>query len=332
MPTVSIVVPVYNVASYLEETVQSVLDQTWTDWELILVDDGSTDESGEIAKKLAESDSRIQYFHKENGGQASARNYGIKKSQGTYVALLDSDDLWLPEKLATQMEELKEHNPDFLYGLGYYYYPEREDKLEAYEWVSGKMSGKEFFDVLYHSCFVNTNTVLVKRELFDQVGYFDEDQLLRGTEDWDLWMRIAKQVNTVYGSPSRNVYYRIHESGIHLQKCRMLIGKIRIYEKYDGDKTVRKLIRKREYRYVYRELFDNLYKEGRSAEIIDFLNELMSKDPLGFGSIWQRTILPIFTRAQFIRFSNRVIYRIAYRLETFWYRIFLGSEYLKKFK
>ncbi len=204
IPLISIVVPVYNASEFLTETVESVLKQSYEKWELHLVNDGSTDDSASIMETLQKRDDRIHIHHKENGGQASARNFGIDQSNGTYISFLDADDLWLKHKLTEQIKELSTHNPDFLYGLGYYYYPERDPQLETYEWISGKMTGNEFFKALYHSCAVNTNTVLVKESLFQSVGYFDESETLRGTEDWDLWMRIVKKAQRF--SPHRIEY------------------------------------------------------------------------------------------------------------------------------
>ena len=168
------------------------------------MNDGSTDDSTSIMETLQKRDDRIHIHHKENGGQASARNFGIDQSNGTYISFLDADDLWLKHKLTEQIKELSTHNPDFLYGLGYYYYPERDPQLEIYEWISGKMTGNEFFKALCHYCAVNTNTVLVKESLFQSVGYFDESETLRGTEDWDLWMRIVKKAQRF--SPHRIEY------------------------------------------------------------------------------------------------------------------------------
>lgn len=96
---ISIIIPIYNVESYLEECVQSVIAQTYTEWELILVDDGSTDGSAKIARNWQSRNSRIKYFHKENGGVSSARNYGLDHSQGEYIMFVDSDDICHPQLL-----------------------------------------------------------------------------------------------------------------------------------------------------------------------------------------------------------------------------------------
>lgn len=320
---VSIVVPIFNTEQYLDETIQSVLAQTYSNWELILVDDGSTDKSAAICKRYVEKDDRIQYHFKENGGQASARNLGIKKSKGTWIALLDADDLWLPIKLEEQFKIIDTIQPDFLYGMGYFYYPEKAEKLVAYDWITGKRTGADFFQTLYSSCSVNTNTVLVKKELFDTIGYFNEDPIVRGTEDWELWLRISKNGGTVYGAPERNVYYRIHPGGIHFQHIRMLRGKAEIYNHYDNDKSISRLVRLRQYRYVYRELINFLWEENRVTEIKEEFRKFAKKDPYGFGVLKQRLLINILPPKAFMWMSQKVIYRIAYRLEYLTYKLFL---------
>lgn len=322
-PFISIIVPIYNTEKFLEETIESVLNQSYSNWELLLIDDGSTDKSAEICKKYVTQDERIFYFHKQNGGQASARNLGIKKSKGEWIGFLDSDDLWLPSKLTDQIEDVKRNNPDFIYGLGYYYYPERQEPLEPYDWISGERSGQQFFDILFHSCAVNTNTVLFKRALIDQVGYFDEDDIVRGTEDWDLWMRIALHVNKIYGSPKRNVFYRIHDQGIHLQNVRMLRGKIAIYEQYDNHSKVSRLTRIRQYRYVFRELINYLAEENRLDEIPSEFKRFKQKDPAGAGTIIQSGLIKILPLKSFVWVSQKIVYRISYRLESIVYFLFL---------
>src|ERR1700749_83796 len=101
---VSVIMPAYNSGRYLAESVRSVQAQTFGGWELVVVDDGSTDDTGEVARRLAEADARVRYVRRPNGGQAAARNTGLAEARGRLVAFLDADDLWLPEKLEAQME------------------------------------------------------------------------------------------------------------------------------------------------------------------------------------------------------------------------------------
>ena len=109
MPLISVIVPCYNQAQYLDECLQSVLDQTYTDWECIIVNDGSPDHTEEIAKKWVEKDTRFIYLSKENGGLSDARNVGIQASSGSYIALVDSDDL-IAQSFIEELYEVKQQN------------------------------------------------------------------------------------------------------------------------------------------------------------------------------------------------------------------------------
>lgn len=320
-PFVSIIIPVYNTGNFLHETIQSVINQTYPNWELFLIDDGSTDNSAEICKSYVEQDDRINYHYKTNGGQASARNLGINKSHGEWIAFLDSDDIWLPQKLAHQIKEIELYDADFFYSLGYYYYPEKEKQLETYDWVTGEQKGLDFFKTLYHSCAVNTNTVLVKKKLLDQVGYFNEAQIVRGSEDWDLWMRIALKANSIFGSKNRDVYYRIHPGGIHLQHVRMFKGKVFVYEQYDNHPDISNAQRLKQYRYVFRELMNYLAEENRLDEIPIVFEKFKKKDQWGWGTLKQRFLIKVLPLKSFIMVSNKLVYRFAYRLEQLFYRL-----------
>jgi glycosyltransferase involved in cell wall biosynthesis len=326
-PLISIIVPVYNTEKYIDETIRSVVDQTYQHWELVLVDDGSTDQSNRIIEKWIQEDRRIRYSFKENGGQASARNVGIQICKGEYIAFLDADDLYMPERLQSQIEDIKNHDADFYYGGGYFFEVKDGKKIRTpYDWKYGAFTGEEFFRILYHSCAVNINTVLIKKDLLLKIGTFDESEVLRGTEDFDLWLRIALNVNSVYGNPERLTLYRMHDGGIHLQKANMLIGKWKIYEKYDQHNSVGRLMRLREYRYIFRELFNALEKEGRPDEIKALFRRYAKKDAIGFVAFWQRILINLLSPSAFLKFSNQILYRIGYRLEHLTYRLFIRNK------
>lgn len=123
MPLISIIVPCYNQSQYLDECLQSVLHQTFTDWECIIVNDGSPDNTEEVAAKWVEKDARFHYYKKENGGVASARNFGIEKAIGDFIQLLDGDDILEKEKLQYQSEILKNNKKiDIVYGSSRYFF------------------------------------------------------------------------------------------------------------------------------------------------------------------------------------------------------------------
>ncbi len=184
MLTVSVVVPTYNTIAYLPDAIDSILRQTFEDFEILLVNDGSTDVTDQWAKKLV--DPRIRYIHQENQGLSAARNTGINLAQGRYIALLDADDLWESTKLEKQVAYLEE-NPEV--GM-------------VHSWVSfmdgeGRSTGRIWktyaegmaLPRLLHRNDVAVLSVLVRRECFTSVGAFDPS--LRSLEDWDMWLRLT---------------------------------------------------------------------------------------------------------------------------------------------
>jgi len=187
-PRVSVIVPTYNYARFLPRALDSVLAQTWRDYEIIVVDDGSTDDTPEVAKAYGE---RIHYLRKENGGAATARNTGILAARGELLAFLDADDAWVPEKLARQVEYLDRH-PEF--GMVYSdmaHHVAGRKVHDAYLRERGysKVAEGWIFDNLLRQCFIFTPTVMARRKCFDTVGLHDPE--LRTCQDVDMWLRIA---------------------------------------------------------------------------------------------------------------------------------------------
>lgn len=189
-PTVSVIIPTYNRAHLIPRAIQSVLSQTYRDFELIVVDDGSIDNTEEVVKSF--DDERIRYIkHERNKGVASARNTGIKIAKGKYVAFLDSDDEWFPNKLEKHVQAFKDAPPKVgvVYsGVWVLWYNNRYRKT----YISYPCKEKE--GDLHHS-FLKKNSifpsaVLVKKECFSQAGMFDEELL--AVEDWEQWLRISK--------------------------------------------------------------------------------------------------------------------------------------------
>ena len=182
-PEISVIIPTYNRVSMVIEAVESVLAQDMTDLELIVINDGSTDETEE---KLSVYGSRLKYYQQENAGVSAARNRGITFSTAPLVAFLDSDDLWLPSKLQVQYTYMTE-NPEI-----------HICQTEEIWWRNGrrvnqkKHHQKPSGDIFQRSlelCLVSPSAVMMRRELFEKVGYFDEE--LPMAEDYDLWLRVA---------------------------------------------------------------------------------------------------------------------------------------------
>ncbi len=187
-PTVSIIIPTYNRGQSIGRSIESVLSQTYQDFEVIVVDDGSTDNTRELVAGF--NDERIRYVrHEENKGEAAARNTGIKAARCDYIAYQDSDDEWLPEKLARQIELLENASPEV--GVIYTGFWKTENHKRTYvpfSWVSQKNG--DIHKELLKGNFIGSPVVLIKKECFSEVGLFDER--LRNLVDWEMWLRISK--------------------------------------------------------------------------------------------------------------------------------------------
>lgn len=184
---VSVVIPTYNREQYLPEAIQSVLNQSWHPAEIIIVDDGSTDATRECVTSLAEdSPVFMRFMYQENKGAAAARNLGIANAACRYIAFLDSDDLWYPNKLQKQYS-LMLQNPQ--YSISH----TREKWLRRGEYLNQKKKHlPRHGDIYAHCvqlCAVGMSTVMVKKDVFSEVGLLDERYLC--CEDYELWLRIS---------------------------------------------------------------------------------------------------------------------------------------------
>jgi glycosyltransferase involved in cell wall biosynthesis len=202
MPKVSVIIPTYNSARFLPEAIESVLKQTFQDLEIIVVDDGSTDNTGEVVAPYLD---RITFSEIPNGGPARARNRAIRESSGEYVAFLDADDIWYPHKLERQMGVFSSNRQ---YGLVH-----GDASLKNRTWFSNKKSRKTgwVFSELLENCFIILSSVVVKRDCLEKAGLFNKDFV--PWEGYDLWLRIASgnQIGVV-NAPL--LLRRIHDSNL----------------------------------------------------------------------------------------------------------------------
>lgn len=207
MKLVSIVIPSYNASRYIKEAVDSALAQTYRNIEIIVVDDGSTDDTREVLGQCIAT-GKIRYIYQENRGLASARNTGIKNAKGDYIAFLDADDLFLPSKVEEQVEFLEKNQFDVCY-CDLLHFTESEPKKfyhHRYKYPSGDVFGE-----LLKRQFINPLTLLIRREVFEKYGYFDEN--LRRSEDYDLWLRWAYAGVRFYYLDKILAHYRIRSAG-----------------------------------------------------------------------------------------------------------------------
>ncbi|MBI9051227.1 MAG: glycosyltransferase [Anaerolineaceae bacterium] len=214
MPEVSVIIPVYNSEKTICETIDSVLAQTYQDFEIIVVDDGSTDKSKELIQSYG---SKAKYIYQENGGQASARNTAIRASSGNILAFLDSDDLWLPQKLEKQLRAMSRQNTDWCYCDCEYFIDETEEVLGKYSDLLYPAKQGWVADKLILGNFIASPTPIVSRSLFEKAGYFDESAEIKSREDWEEWIRIAMLSKVVY-VPEILTRHRIHQGSITFQE------------------------------------------------------------------------------------------------------------------
>lgn len=210
MPKVSVVIPTYNRADYIVQSINSVLNQTFTDFEIIVVDDGSTDNTEILIREQFKD--KVIYLSKPNGGQGSARNLGVSAAKGEYIAFLDSDDLWLPEKLEIQTGFMDAHPEVDLSSTWAMTFMEYETgEIEDLRLV--KCSEAPTIRRLLTVNSVTSLTAMIKKNCLESLGGFDEDQSMIGIEDYELWIRVASKYKIAH-IPRVLAKYRVHDNNI----------------------------------------------------------------------------------------------------------------------
>ncbi len=213
-PKVSIIVPMYNAVSTLEETIKSVQAQTYTDWELILVDDCSKDNTKQFAEKFAKIDDRIKVFQMpRNGGPGAATRLGFKKSSGGLVAFIDADDLWVPDKLEKQIEFMKKNDYSFVCS-DYLWVDEHGNSLNKII----KCKEKADYKTILKSCPIGSSTVLITAEQLKKVKI----PTIRKNNDYALWLLLMRDGLNIYGMHEVLMKYRIISTSNSFNKRKMI--------------------------------------------------------------------------------------------------------------
>ena len=224
---VSIIMPAFNASKTIYNSINSVQSQIYQNWEMIIIDDGSTDNTKDIITPFL-SDYRIKYLRQLNSGPSIARNNGINKAKGKYLAFLDSDDLWKPNKLDIQIKYLQK-NPT--YGLIHTNYSTFENDIKDCKpfKLSSWFSNWDENERLLMFDTIGTLTVLTETQLIKNLGGFKND--LYGTEDWDLWIRVSKE-GKISKLNDDTAYYRIHPDGISQSFDNHLVELNKVYNQH----------------------------------------------------------------------------------------------------
>jgi glycosyltransferase involved in cell wall biosynthesis len=307
--------PAFNAERHIGESIQSVLDQTLDDWELIVVDDGSTDHTASVVGRFSEAHPRIHYMRRDNGGQAAARNTGIRNSKGGLIAFLDADDLWLPEKLERQMDIFRRTDADVVYCDGYVVFDNGEpDRSDFFAIVPGTSDGKAMLHLLYQYNRIATLSAVVRREVVEQAGLFDESRRFQNCEDYELWLRLARAGSSFCGMPDKLMRYRRHEASATHRESKMLKPMIEVVKKH-SDAVDRKTAQRR-IRVLYRELITSLISENDLVGARAAMREFASWDRAGVVTLCQRIVLRLFPN-RFARISRGCLYPIEWHLTHF---------------
>jgi glycosyltransferase involved in cell wall biosynthesis len=219
MPKVSVIIPTHNRAEFLRSAITSVLNQTFQDFEIVIIDDASKDHTQEVITNF--NDARIKVIRNQfSKGDAGTRNIGIINSNGEYIALLDDDDEWLPEKLKIQTCLLDNSSPEV-------------GGVCTHSFISGRVSSvfnPEKNDLTEEN-FIRTSSILLRRECFEKCGLFDES--MPTSSDYDMWIRISTKFSFKIIKNCLVKYY-IHESRLTFNYDKMINGMEMLFEKHDG--------------------------------------------------------------------------------------------------
>lgn len=226
MPSISVIVPVYNVEKYIDRCIKSILDQTYTDFELILVDDGSADKSGAICDSYAQKDGRIKVIHKENGGVSSARNVGICIAQGKYLTFIDSDDYVDSQFLEVAVRNISNHKVDmYISGITMELVENGKivNSIKYNNKYSKKYSVKNLLENLYIDypliCISGPCCKIYSKEIVDKNGFYFDESISRG-EDCCFNFDIFSAIDTVYfENASYYHYYRENKNSLFSSFC-----------------------------------------------------------------------------------------------------------------
>ena len=224
-PLVSVIIPTYNKSHFLKHTIESVINQTYSNIEIIVIDDGSTDNTEELAKSYG---SKIKYIKQNNLGGTASRNTGIKSATGKYLNFLDHDDLFLPEKIEKQVRVL-ESNPKVGFVHCRYFFIDEIGKQLAKVFI---LPEGNIYKKLIAGCFIWSGAPLIRKSCIDKVGIFDESIW---SSDWDMWLRIVKEETRIACVQEPLGEYRIHHESTMLNVEKTENDDVKILDKVFAD-------------------------------------------------------------------------------------------------
>lgn len=228
---VSIVMPCYNGEDFIKETIDSVLKQTYTNWELLVIDDGSKDDSPSIVNKYASDDSRIKLIKQQNAGSAVARNNGIRHSKGQFLALLDSDDIWLPDFLESQIRFIRQKGAVCVCS-SYSRIDEQSNDILKPVMSKPIITSKDMQSIDYVGCLTG---------LYDQSKYgkvYLKEELNSLLDDYAFWISVIALEGVAYGNPKILAKYRVRKNSLTSKKTKLIAKHYKFYRKQLGQRKL----------------------------------------------------------------------------------------------
>lgn len=280
---VSIIVPVYNGEKHIRETLDSILAQTISNFEVIMVNDGSKDQSANIISEFL-LDSRLHYIEQTNAGVAEARNTGIRAAKGEYIALLDQDDIWKPEKLALQLNYFDQHPKCALVHSQIGFINETGEPLPTPEWAWVSETYGDSLKILFEHNRIATFTVLFRKSVLENIGGFREN--FAPSDDWDLWLRIADQYELGF-IPQISGSYRIHANNESRNLIRMQLAEVSVIENFlceflGTKKKIDSQTKKTKLFQLYCETAELFEHKNQPDTSVKYWKKALSQKPLSF--------------------------------------------------
>lgn len=277
MPLISIIIPIYNGEKTIKNTIESVLKQSFTDFEIIVVNDGSQDSTLEILNQI--KDERLRVFSYSNAGVSASRNRGLALARGEFISFLDADDLWTPDKLESQLRALQAH-------------PQAAVAYSWSDWVdeSGQflragghitVNGKAYEKLLVRDFVESGSNPLIRKQALDEVGEFDSS--VTPAEDWDMWLRLAARYEFVT-VPYPQILYRISPNSASFNVWKMEAGSLRVIERAFTDapeplQSLKKEVLASRYKYLTFKAIEGLPEPQKGLAAIKFLVQVFRYQP-----------------------------------------------------
>lgn len=298
MPRVSVIIPNYNTSAYLPDALKSVLGQTYTDFEVVVVDDGSTDHSRELVESFqAAFQGKLHYVYQSNQGLPAARNTGIRNSTGEFIALLDADDVWLERRLERSVA-MMDRKPEV--GLVHAKVARIDTAGNVFEippiphakYLSGSIANY----IYTRRAHLPVATIMFRRCCLEQAGVFDET--MRATEDRDMWFRIAEHYPVAHIDEIL-AYYRISPTSMSRDSERMFKWQMYFIEKHRRRGACSRMAARHAVANLYREAGDALFGQGELSESLRKYLKAAVCYPLSLPNIYmllRATIEPVLSR------------------------------------